>query len=93
MIRGRVIGEIWATQKCPSLSGRKLLMVAPYEADESNAHCLGNRVVVALDLLNSSVGEDVMVSFGSGARNALSPGDNRRVLADAAVSKIVDVCS
>ena len=80
MIRGEVVGEVWATKKAPGLVGRRMLLVA---ADE--------RVLVAVDTLDAREGEPVLVSLGSGARNVLAPGpDNRALLTDAAVSLIVD---
>jgi len=86
MIRGPVIGEVWTTRKAPGLSGRKLVLVA-VRADSQ----LTGRVVVAIDTLDARTGEEVTVSFGSGARNVIAPGpDNREVLADAAVSVLVD---
>ena len=86
MIRGPVIGEVWTTRKAAGLAGRKLVLVAVRAASE-----LTGRVVVAIDTLGARTGEEVTVSFGSGARNVLAPGpDNRDVLADAAVSVIID---
>jgi microcompartment protein CcmK/EutM len=82
MIRGRVIGEVWATRKAPSLGGRRLLIVGVDGED---------RAMVAIDTLDAREGEAVMVSVGSGARNVLQPGpDNRDVLCDAAISLIID---
>ena len=86
MIRGPVIGEVWTTRKAPGLSGRKLVLVAVRAQAE-----LTGRVVVAIDAQDARVGDEVTVSFGSGARNVLQPGpDNRGVLCDAAVSVIID---
>ncbi len=82
MIRGRVIGEVWATRKAPGLVGRRLLLVAVAGED---------RVVVAIDTLDAREGDDVTVAVGSGARNVLAPGpDNRALLCDAAIALVVD---
>jgi microcompartment protein CcmK/EutM len=82
MIRGRVIGEVWATRKAPGLDGRRLLLVGVDGED---------RALVAVDTLDAHEGEAVMVSVGSGARNVLQPGpDNRALLCDAAISLIID---
>ncbi len=82
MIKGRVIGEVWATRKAPGLTGRRLLLVGVDGED---------RAMVAIDTLDAREGEAVMVSVGSGARNVLRPGpDNRDLLCDAAISLIVD---
>ena len=82
MTRGTVVGQVWGTRRAAGLDGRKLLLVAVEETD---------RVVVCVDTMDAGVGDTVLVSWGSGARNVLRPGpDNRQVLCDAAVSLIVD---
>lgn len=82
MMPGRVIGEVWASRKVANLGGQKLLLVAAED---------GQRLVVAVDVLDARAGDRVLVSWGSGARNVLSPGvANRDELCDAAVSLIVD---
>jgi microcompartment protein CcmK/EutM len=87
MIRGTVVGEVWATRKARGLDGRKLVLVAARDADGRAS----GRLVVAVDVLDARGGEDVTVAFGSGARNVLRPGaDNRDLLCDAAVAAIVE---
>ena len=87
MIRGMVVGQVWATRKARGLEGRKLLVVAASDADGQPT----GRLVVAIDLLDAGVGDDVTVAFGSGARNVLRPGpENRDLLCDAAVAAIVE---
>ncbi|HEY5090621.1 MAG TPA: EutN/CcmL family microcompartment protein [Polyangia bacterium] len=87
MIRGTVVGQVWATRKARGLEGHKLLVVAARDAE---GHPTG-RLVVAVDVLDAGVGEDVTVAFGSGARNVLRPGpENRDLLCDAAVAAIVE---
>ncbi len=82
MIRGRVVGDVWATRKAPGLDGRRLLVVAVERED---------RALIAIDTLDAREGDAVMVSVGSGARNVLQPGpDNRALLCDAAISLIID---
>ena len=82
MIRGRVIGEVWATRKAPGLVGRRLVLVGVDGED---------RALVAIDTLDARDGEAVLVSVGSGARNVLEPGpDNRALMCDAAISLIID---
>jgi microcompartment protein CcmK/EutM len=81
MIRGTVVGQVWATRKSRALAGEKLLLVATDE----------DRLVVGVDRLDARVGQEVLVSWGSGARNVLRPGpDNRDLLCDAAVSLVID---
>jgi ethanolamine utilization protein EutN len=84
VIRGQVIGEVWATKRATRLDGLKLLLVA-----EQVAKVGTGRVVVATDNLDAGIGDEVLVAFGSGARNAISPG-SRDVLVDAAVVQIID---
>jgi microcompartment protein CcmK/EutM len=80
VIRGRVIGEVWATRKVPGLTGRKLVLVDA-----------GEHVLVAIDTLDAHEGQEVLVALGSGARNVLLAGpDNRALLCDAAVALLVD---
>ena len=82
MIRGRVIGEVWATRKAPGLVGRRLMIVGVDGAD---------RALVAVDTLDAREGQPVLVAVGSGARNVLQPGpDNRELLCDAAIALLVD---
>ena len=91
MIRGTVIGEVWATKKVPFLEAQrwKLKLVA---VDGATGHGQSGRVVVAVDTLDASVGQAVMVSFGSGARNVLRPGsaENRDLPCDCAISQVID---
>lgn len=87
MIRGTVVGQVWATRKARGLEGQKLLLVAAHDAAGSAT----GRLVVAIDVLDARAGEDVTVAFGSGARNVLRPGGgDRDVLCDAAVAAIVE---
>ena len=82
MIRATVVGEVWATRKAPGLAGRKLLLLAAEDED---------RLVVAIDMLDARRSDGVLVSWGSGARNVLEPGPgNRQILADAALSQVID---
>ena len=88
MIRGRVIGEVWATKMVDSLLDKKILLVA--QADSSGGY--SGRVVVAFDLIDAGIGDDVLVSFGSGARNAIKPGasSNYEVLTDCMITQVND---
>ena len=60
MIRGMVVGQVWATRKARGLDGRKLLVVAAHAADGRPT----GRLVVAVDVLDAGVGDDVTVAFG-----------------------------
>ena len=48
-------------------------------------------LTVAIDTLDARAGQDVLVAYGSGARNVLAPGpNNRHLLCDAAVALLLD---
>jgi len=90
LIRARVIGEVWTTRKAPRFASDKWLLVAEIVPDRQGTGIrTTGRVVVATDRLDAGVGDEVIVSFGSGARNAVDPG-NRDVLVDAAVVQVID---
>ena len=87
MIRGTIVGHVWATRRAPGLAARKLVLVAARDADGRAS----GRIVVAIDTLDAGAGDDVTVALGSGARNVLAPGPgNRDLLCDAAVAAIVE---
>ncbi len=87
MLKGKVIGEVWATRKVEQIENRKLLLVA--ELDNTGKET--EHVLVAYDNLDARAGDIVAVTFGSGARNTIEPGPrNRHILADAAVSMILE---
>lgn len=58
MLIGRVIGEVWATQKAASHEGRKALYVQPLALD-GRARGIP---VVALDAVDAGVGDRVLIS-------------------------------
>ena len=88
----RVIGEVWATKKCPGLQGKKLLLLAIQKTGDDGRPLAGERVVVAADILDARIGETVIVTVGSGARNVFKPGagQNYDVMIDCAVQTIID---
>jgi microcompartment protein CcmK/EutM len=64
MLMGRVIGTVWATRKDESLEGLRLLIVQELDF-ELKAR---GEVLVAVDSVQSGVGELVLVAKGSSAR-------------------------
>lgn len=88
MIRGRVLGQVWATRKTPRFEGRKWMLVAEVRPTTTGEAFTG-RVIVAADPLDAGPGDAVVVAFGSGARNALEAG-SRDVLVDAAIVQVID---
>ena len=87
MIRGTVLGQVWAARRSRGLDGHKLVLVAARDANGAET----GRIVAAVDTLDARAGEDVTVAFGSGARNVLRPrANNRDLLSDAAIAAIVE---
>ena len=89
MIRGTVLGEVWATKKHERLRGAKLILVAVSKMTTDGWRPSG-RVIVVRDSLSALRGQSVIVAFGSGARRTLKTAPNYGVLADAATIQIVD---
>ena len=58
MLIGRVIGEVWATQKAPSHEGGKILYVQPLNLDGSAK----GQPILALDAGDAGVGDRVLVT-------------------------------
>lgn len=71
---GTVTGSVWATKKCPTLTGQILLRVRS-EGTE----------LIAADLVGAGAGERVILSFGSAARLG-----QETVPVDAAIIGILD---
>jgi microcompartment protein CcmK/EutM len=95
MKRGRVVGEVWASRQVPELVGRRLKLVVETSEPAASAWA---PLVVAIDTLDARSDEEVLIAYGSGARNVLlgDPADatpgaaNRHLLGDAAIALIVD---
>ena len=87
MFLGRVIGEVWATQKVADLSGKRLLVV---EALDERREPGAPKVtpVIAADPLGAALGQRVIVAFGKAARVAFG-GDGDYAF-EAAIVGIVD---
>jgi microcompartment protein CcmK/EutM len=64
MLLGRVIGTVWATRKDPKVVGMKWLVVRALKLDRKPAEGF----VVAVDAVGAGVGETVLVTQGSSAR-------------------------
>ena len=60
---GRVIGNLWATQKDASLTGRRMLLVQPVRADGTDA----GRPTAALDTCDAGPGDRVLYVTSSEA--------------------------
>lgn len=60
---GKVINNVWATRKDPDLTGIKLMIVEIMEHNKK-----ANSIIVAADLIGAGIGEKVLVTEGSSAR-------------------------
>src|ERR1039457_6893863 len=89
MFLARVEGSVVATEKDPSLNGRKLLLVRPQLVDEKDPTKFrpGVNTIVALDSVGAGIGELVLFCHGSSAR--LAP-DLKDTPVDAVIIGIVD---
>ncbi len=67
---GRVIGNLWATRKYPSLEGRRLLLVQPltFAGKETGTP------IISLDTVDAGEGDVVMYSTASEAAIPFRPG-------------------
>lgn len=83
MFLGRVIGTVWATRKDPRLEGLKLLVVREVDLKLQPT----SKFVVAADVVQAGLGEVVLVSTGSAARQ--SPEVDKRPI-DALVMAVID---
>ncbi len=82
MILGRVYGSVVSTHKLESLVGYKFMLVQCIENGS-----LVDKFLVAVDIIGAGIGEDVIITRGSGARMALGKPD---APVDAAIVGILD---
>ena len=83
MILGKVIGTIWATRKDEEMVGMKLQIVKQVDLD----YKLKDSFVVAVDTVQAGVGDIVLVTSGSSARQTVAT-KNKPV--DAVIVAVVD---
>ena len=87
MFLGRVVGEVWATRRDATITGLRLLVVAPLD-ERRDPTAPKVTPVVAADPIGAGIGERVVVAFGKAARVACG-GDGDYAF-EAAVVGIVD---
>ena len=69
MLYGRVVGTVWATRKDPLIEGLPLLAIERVHLDGGTvARGAAGETLVAVDTVSAGVGEIVLVSQGSSAR-------------------------
>jgi microcompartment protein CcmK/EutM len=83
MILGKVVGTIWATRKDEEMVGMKLQIVKHIDLD----YKLKDSFVVAVDTVQAGVGDIVLVTSGSSARQTAVT-KNKPV--DAVIVAVVD---
>lgn len=84
MLIGRVIGEVWATQKQPSHEGNKILYVQPLALDGSERGV----PILAFDAVDAGVGERVLVAMEG--FSAMSAVGRRNAPISTAVIGVID---
>ena len=82
---GRVIGSVWATQKDPSLEGKRMLLIQPLRADGTDA----GRPEAALDTVDAGVGDRVLYVTSAEAALPFNP-PNELTATDATIVGVVD---
>jgi ethanolamine utilization protein EutN len=82
---GRVIGSVWATQKDPSLHGRRMVLVQPLRADGSDA----GRPTAALDTCGAGPGDRVLMVTSAEAAIPFQP-EHDLTATDATIVGILD---
>jgi ethanolamine utilization protein EutN len=87
MLIGCVIGDVVATQKAPSHTGRKILVVQPLNLDGSDR----GDAVLALDAVDAGIGEHVLLS--SEGFSAMTAVGRPNSPIDAAVIGVIDEVS
>lgn len=85
---GRVIGSLWATQKDPSLTGRRMLLVQYLHADGTPS----GRPEAALDTCDAGPGDTVLVVTSAEAAIPFQPAHDLTAT-DATIVGVVDAVS
>lgn len=81
MITARLIDNIWATRKSELLNGYKLMVVEVIGGADA-----GKRLV-AVDVISAGIGDRVLVTLGSSAREMF---EDDNIPVDAAIIGIID---
>ena len=89
MFVAKVTGALVATQKVASMVGHRLLVIEPYRLDPNKRQTLitTGRTLVAVDTTGAGVGDYVLVTQGSSARQ--TP-ETKTLPVDTVVIGIVD---
>jgi len=83
LILGKVIGTVWATRKDENLVGLKFMVVRHLELDYKEKE----QFIIAVDTVQAGIGDTVLVTTGSSARQTELT-KNRSI--DAVIMAVVD---
>ncbi len=86
MILGKVVGNIWATQKHENFVGAKMLLVQPLNSDRKPA----GAPLVAVDTVGAGVGELIFYITAKEAIIAMKRTPDHMTPCDAAIVGIVE---
>lgn len=86
MLLGRVVGNVWCTQKDPSLEGRKILILQPID----DAGRPAGNPIAAVDTSQAGPGDVVIYVTAREAVIAVTGDVDHLTPVDAAVTGIVD---
>lgn len=82
MLIGKVTGTVVSTRKCESLIGSKFMEVRLIKNGKET-----EQYIIAIDMVGAGIGEEVLITTGSGARLALP---DLKTPTDAVIVGIVD---
>ncbi len=82
MLIGKVTGTVVSTRKCESLIGSKFMEVRLIKNGKET-----EQYIIAIDMVGAGIGEEVLITTGSGARLALP---DSKTPTDAVIVGIVD---
>lgn len=69
-----VVGQVWATQKDPTLEGLRLVLVRPFVRDDAGDEVATAESFVVVDPIGAGDGERVLVVAGRAARHVIGRG-------------------
>ena len=88
MFIAKVIGSVVSTQKTPSMTGQKLLLIEPFVLVDSHSKLQSTgKTLVAIDTVGAGENEFVLIVQGSSAR--MTP-ETKSLPSDATAVGIID---
>jgi len=83
-----VVGQVWATQKDPTLEGLRLVVIRPFVRDDEGKEVATAETFVVVDPIGAGDGERVLVVTGRAARHVIGRGHD--IGFQTAIAGIVD---